>query len=97
MPDNDALYVRNGNFVYRRIVDEAVLVPIQKDVNHMDCIYTLNEVASFIWEHLEHPSSQQHLQAALLDEYDADDDILKTDLERFLDEMLSIGAISETR
>lgn len=93
MEKQEKQYERDPNFIYRKIVDESVLVPIHHDVADMDCIYTLNELGSFLWEFLEKPATQAELQTAVLDQYDADTSSLQTDLERFLEEMISIGAL----
>ena len=88
-----ARFSRNSNFVFRKIVDEFILVPIHQDVADLECIYTLNEVGAFIWEQLETPASWTDLTTALNKEYDADPEVLEADLEEFLEEMTSIDAI----
>ena len=93
MEQQEARYERNPEFIFRRIVDESVLVPIHQDVADMDCIYTLNEVGAFIWERLDGRVTPSDLRTALLAEYAADPDVLTADLESFLGEMLAIGAI----
>jgi hypothetical protein len=75
------------------IVGEAVLVPVKDNVADMECIYTLNEVGAFIWQKLGAPGTQAELQSALVSEYDADPAIIAADLEGFLGEMTTIGAI----
>ncbi len=50
MTQQEARYERNPDFIFRKIVDEMVLVPIHQDVADMDCIYTLNSVGASIWE-----------------------------------------------
>jgi hypothetical protein len=88
-----ARYERNPDYIFRRIVDEAVLVPIHQQVADMDCIYTMNPVGAFVWEQLDGPATQDDLLAAMLDEYDADPEIIAADLDTFLGEMVAIGAI----
>ena len=95
MATTQPAYKRNPDFIFRKIVDEAVLVPIHQDVADMDSIYTLNDVAAFIWERLAQPAVQAELQAALLDEYAAAPEVLVVDLERFLSEMVEIGALQK--
>jgi len=92
---NERRYARNPDFIYRRIVDESVLVPIHNNVADMDCIYTLNGMGAFLWEHLATPATRVELEAAVMGEYDADPDVLVKDLENFLAEMVSIGALKE--
>jgi len=86
-------FERNPDYIYRKIVEEAVLVPLHQDVADMECIYSLNDVASFIWESLEQPRTLFDLQKALEVEYDAPADVLSADLERFLEELTTIGAL----
>lgn len=86
-------YVRNPDYIYRKIVDESVLVPIHQDVANMDAIFTLNGVGAFIWERLKMPATREELQAALLTEYDVDPKTLMTDLEKFLGDMTAINAL----
>lgn len=88
-------YKRNPNFIFRKIVDEVVLVPIYQDLADMDSIFTLNEVGAFLWEKLENQISQLELQALVLTEYDSEPEILKEDMDRFLSEMVAIGAVQE--
>lgn len=86
-------YERNPDFIYRKIVDESVLVPIHNNVADMDCIYTLNGMGAFLWERLAQPATRADLEAAVLTEYDANLEVLVADLENFLVEMTTIGAL----
>ena len=93
MGDAEVRYVRNEDFVHRRIVDEMVLVPIRQNIADMDAIYTINPVGAFVWERLDKPATLAELQAAVLDEYAAEPQEVAADLEGFVQEMLSIDAI----
>jgi hypothetical protein len=95
LSENEKHYERNPDFIYRKIVDESVLVPIHRDVANMDSIYTLNSVGAFIWELLSQPATLAELQDAVLDEYNADPEVINADVVRFLDEMTSIDALRE--
>lgn len=88
-------YARNPDFIYRKIVDESVLVPFHNNVADMDCIYTLNSLGAFIWEQLTEPATRVQLEQAVLAEYDADPAVVVADLDRFLAEMVSIGAMRQ--
>ena len=90
---DDVLYERNPNFIFRKIVDETLLIPMHHDVVDMECIYALNPVGAFIWQSLDQPQSQQSLHGIILAEFDADPDVLTADLEQFLLEMTAIGAL----
>lgn len=86
-------YERNPDFVFRKIVDEMILVPIRADVADMEAIYTLNEVGAFIWERLDGQATLSEIEAAVLDEYDAGTDVIAKDLVAFIQELDSVGAV----
>lgn len=88
-----ARFARNPNFIFRKVAEEYILVPIQQNVADMDCLYTINPVGAFIWETLEEPAGLAELQAALLEEYTAEPEVIAADLENFITEMLSCDAI----
>lgn len=93
MEQEEARYERNPDYIYRKIVDELVLVPIHQDVADMDCIYTLNSVGASVWQRLDAPSTQAELQAALLEEYAVALETLAADLDAFLREMTAVDAV----
>lgn len=89
-------FQRNPDYIFRRVVDEMILVPIHQDVADMDSIYTLNEVGAFIWERLVQPASVAEISASIIEEFAVDPDALSTDLEDFLDQLGEFGAISRS-
>jgi len=88
-----ALYERNPDFVFRRVVDELVLVPVRQDVADMDCIYTMNPVGAFIWEKLDGRATVAEIGAAIAREYEVDPQAASADLLDFLRELESAGAV----
>ena len=93
MAQEETRYARNPDYIYRKIADEVVLVPIHQDVAEMDCIYTLNAVGAFVWERLEQPATQVELQALVVEEYAVEPEVAAADLASFLREMSGIGAL----
>ena len=86
-------YQRNPDYIFRKIVDELVLVPIRQDVADMDCIYTLNGVGAFIWERIDGQATPADLQSAVVKEYAAEPETVAEDVNAFLAELAAIGAI----
>jgi hypothetical protein len=86
-------YIRNNAYIFRKVVDELILVPVHKNVADMDAIYTLNEVAAFLWELLEQPKTKAEMQLALMDNYSVDPDVAAQDLNEFLESLQALGAI----
>lgn len=95
MTDQDVLFIRNPDFVFRRIIDETILVPVHRNLAEMDCIYTLNELGALLWEKLAAPASKTYLCEVILDAYDTSKEDASADLERFLDELQAIGALQK--
>lgn len=93
MTQAEIRYERNPDYVFRKIVNELVLVPIRQNVADMDCIYTMNPVGAFIWEKLGGGATQDELQAALVHEYDVDPQSAAADLREFMAELEAAGAV----
>ena len=88
-------YQRNEDFIFRKIVEEMILVPIKQNVAEMEAVFTLNEVGAFLWEQLGQPRSLSELHNAVLDEFEADPAIVLEDIEAFLNEAEAFGAVKE--
>jgi len=95
--NQSARFSRNPDYIFRKVVDEYILVPIHQNVADMECIYTLNPVGAFVWQQLETPSSMDELQDAMIDAYDADPEVIEADLFDFIEEMASIGALKQEK
>lgn len=93
MGQTEPSYVRNPDFIFRKVADDFILVPIHQQVADMNCLYTLNEIGAFIWEQLEKPATQADLQAKILHTYNAELDVVVADLEAFLQDMISLAAV----
>jgi len=90
---DNGCFIRNPDFVYRKVIEETILVPVHMDIADMDGIYTLNEIGAFVWEQLGTSLTLEHLQNLVLDEYDVSPETAKSDLKTFLGELLAIGAL----
>lgn len=95
MKDQDELFIRNPDFVFRRIINETILVPVRRNLAEIDCIYMLNELGALLWEKLSAPASKTELCQVILDTYDTSEEAACTDLNHFLDELQSIGALQK--
>jgi hypothetical protein len=89
----DPIYKKNDNFVYRRIENETILVPIKYNVGDMGSIYNLNPVAAFIWLQLDGEASVRDIQTRLTAEFDVSDGQAATDLDELINDLIAIEAI----
>lgn len=91
--DLDRRYVRDADFVFRRISDEVILLPIRRNLGDLESIYSLNDVGARIWELLDGRRSLADIRDALLGEFDASPDAVEVDLLEFIGTLQSIGAV----
>jgi methyltransferase-like protein len=93
MIELDQSYRRNENFVFRRIEDESILVPIKDNVGDMGSIYNLNQMGAFIWELLDGQRKLGAVKEKILEEYEVSPGEAEEDLSEFLTDLIEIEAV----
>ena len=88
-------YVRNKDFVFRTINHEAILVPIKDNVGDMGCIYSLNEVGAFVWEHLDGRKTIGDVKNLVVEAFDRVPVSVDRDLQELVEQLSSIDAVRE--
>ena len=86
-------YVRSNSVVSRVIAGETLIVPIRGGVGDLASIYSLNPVATAIWDSIAEPRTQEEIATRIQQEYEVPLDALLADLDTFLDEMSVAGLI----
>ena len=86
-------YEKDPTIVYREIAGEAILVPIRRNVADMESIYTLDSVGADIWKLIDGERTVSEILDALLIEYDVEVEVLSRDLDEFVEQLESVGAI----
>lgn len=89
----DTRYQRTEDFVARNIAGETVLVPIHRQIGDLESIYTLNEVATVIWERVVEPATAAEIFLALEEAFAGDPTEMRADLDEFLGHLLDLRAI----
>lgn len=87
-------YVRSDSVVSRVIAGETLIIPVRKGVGDLASIYSLNEVASFIWQMIEHPRAKDEIVQYTDENFAGHRDEIERDVEAFLGEMHSVGLVS---
>lgn len=82
------ILVRSENFVQRQLGEETVLVPISQTGIDVQNIYTLNETAAMVWKLLENKCTEEHIIAAIEQEYTADIDVIRKDVQDLIAEFI---------
>lgn len=83
------------NFVLRRVVDNAVLVPFGQKMIDFNGMISLNKVGAFLAEKLQEETTLDALVTAVVEKYDVDAETATADVSRFLDELRANKALTE--
>ena len=75
-------YQRNTKTVYSKLDDEIVMIDIE-----IGEYFSLNPVASRIWEMIESPLTLEEICTSLMDEYDIDAATCTKEVEAFITEL----------
>jgi len=86
-------YVRSQLVVSRVIAGETLIIPVRKGVGDLASIYSLNPVASSIWQALQQPIRKEEIVSAVEREFAGEREQVELDVNNFLDEMHSAGLV----
>src|SRR3990167_6390319 len=89
-------YQKDQAVVSRKIADEVILVPIRKNVGDLESIYTLDEVGARIWELIDGKRKVKEIKDILISEFDAQEDMVISDIKDFISQLEGIGGIKLT-
>ena len=92
MRDNVTLR-KNTTVVTRVILDETILLPVYKSSTEINCIYTLNKVASRVWEMIDGKKNIAVIKKLVLKEFDTTPRESEKELEKLLGELKEIKAV----
>jgi hypothetical protein len=81
--------------VARVIAGETLIIPVRKGVGDLASIYSLNPVATSIWQSIAKPRSKEEIVQVLREEFDGEGEGVYRDVEDFLIEMQAAGLVSE--
>jgi len=85
---------KNTDMVTRVIDDETILMPIYKTSDEINCIYTLNKVASAVWEIIDGKRTLGEIKKEILAKFDSTPEEVDKEIEKFLKDLREIKAIS---
>lgn len=84
---------RNPNFLQQDVAGTKVIVPTGEAVFTFPGMITVNETGAYLWELLETEQTADTLADALQEQYEVTREQAKADVETFLAEMQSTGAV----
>ena len=89
----EAVLRRNKNMVVRIIDNETILLPLYKNSEEINCIYTLNKIASQVWELIDGKRKLGEIKKQVLKKFDASPEEVDKEMKTFLKELKQIKAI----
>jgi Coenzyme PQQ synthesis protein D (PqqD) len=92
---NDILLRKADGFVSRSIGADMIIVPVRGGVGDLEAIFTLNPVASTVWELIDGATSMEGLAAAVSRQYEVDQDTAAADVEEFVALLAARGLVAE--
>ena len=95
LKEEEADMKAKSGFILRNVVGEHVLMPTGDNIGKYNGTIVLNDVAALVWEKLQNPVSREDLIAAILDEYNVEEDVAATDLDKLLETLKGYGVIEE--
>lgn len=78
-------------FVLRNVGGESVVVPVGEMSKAFHGMINLNETGAFLWEFFTEEHTVEEGIAALLAEYEATEDIVRKDVEAFVQTITANG------
>jgi hypothetical protein len=88
-----AVLRKNPDMVTRVIENETILLPIYKSSDEINCIYTLNKVASEVWNLINGKRNPQQIKKLILERFDATPEEVDKEMAQFLKDLKDIKAI----
>jgi hypothetical protein len=89
----ERVYKKNSNFVYRKIANESIIIPIVNNSADLTSIYTLNETADFIWNELGKNKNIESIINSLTKEFGTSYDEAIDDTITFIKNLKKLGLI----
>lgn len=95
--DDTTILCKIENMVTRVMENETVLLPIYDTSEDIDCIYSLNEVASRVWEMIDGKNTIGEIKKMVLEEFDTSPQEVEEKMGNLLKDLLEIGAVDQTK
>ena len=77
----------------REVAGEYFLIPIGKSALDLNGMITTNDVGVSIWNALAQAEDEEDLVRAIMEEYEADENQVRSDVLAFLAQLRSLGII----
>ncbi len=80
-------------FMLRTVCEDNLVVPVGEASVDFKSIIKLNETGTFLWKLLEQGADVDGMVSAMLEEYDADEELIRSDVVAFCEKLEDAGII----
>jgi len=87
-------YIKGNSVVERKVRASRILVPLGNDSVRLDSLYTLNAMASLVWDKALLGLSDDEIVSLVARDYDVDEATARRDTHDLLAQLVSIGALT---
>jgi hypothetical protein len=91
---NTDIFQKNKAIVSRLIGEETILLPVCKNSEEINCIYSLNEAASEIWKLIDGKKQLSAIKEAVVKKFDVTPAEVDKELHKLLRDLLVIKAVT---
>lgn len=74
-----------SQFASQKVGNEMVLVPLKNNIAQMDKLFTMNEVACFIWENIDSITTKDEILTRIIETFDIDLKTAELDYTEFIE------------
>ena len=86
---------RNENFEIVDVSNEYVAIPIEEEADRFRGIVVLSEPAAFLLKHLDQHMTEEDLYLLILEEYDVDSSVARSDVRNIVQTFYSMGLVKD--
>jgi hypothetical protein len=86
-------YKTSHDVVFRRVGEEAILVPLSQNVGNLDWVYTLSPVAARVWQLVDGTRETGAIAATISEEFDVDETTATADVDELLATLADAGLV----
>lgn len=84
--------IKDG-FILRQVATQNVVLPSSNELN-LNMMITLNDTGAFLWQQLQSETDENALVAALLREYDVDENTARECVQQFVEKLNENGFLA---
>ena len=85
--------IKSG-FITKKVAGDIIVIPAEQALVDFKAIITLNETGAYLWELMQEDVSKEQLVEKILEEYNAEKDVVSADVEEFISVLEGKGLLN---